>query len=134
MLRKPGPGEMAGLLGLTTKNVSTDRLGAARRLASEVGATVVLKGARTVTADPAGTCFINPTGNAGMATGGSGDVLSGVCGALLAQGVALPQSAYAAVYAHGLAGDLRASATGQLGLVASDIVQGLSEVWTRWKL
>ncbi|MBX7116002.1 MAG: NAD(P)H-hydrate dehydratase [Myxococcaceae bacterium] len=133
VLLTPHPGEMARLLGVTTQDIAADRLGVARRLASQIGATIVLKGARTVTADPVGTCFINPTGNAGMATGGCGDVLSGICGAFLAQGVTLPLGAYAAVYAHGLAGDLRVTATGQLGLLASDILQGLNEVWVRWK-
>lgn len=129
----PHPGEMARLLGITTADVGADRLGAARKLALDVSATVVLKGARTITADASGGCYLNPTGNAGMATGGSGDVLSGLCGALMAQGLSGPDAAMTAVYAHGLAGDLAVAETGQLGLVASDLVRGLTQVWARWK-
>jgi|CXWL01.1.fsa_nt_gi NAD(P)H-hydrate epimerase len=129
----PHPGEMARLLGLTPAAVGADRLGVARRLAVAVAGTVVLKGARTITADHKGTCFINPTGNPGMATGGSGDVLAGVCGAFLAQGLSPADAALAAVYAHGLAGDLCVNEVGQLGLVASDLLQGLTQVWARWK-
>jgi NAD(P)H-hydrate epimerase len=133
LILTPHPGEMARLLGKTTAEIQSDRLGAARALASGAGAVAVLKGARTVIALPDGTAFVNPTGNPGMATAGSGDVLSGICGALLAQGLKPPDAAVAAVYAHGLAGDLIARRTGLMGLNASDLLQGLQEVWVRWQ-
>jgi len=76
--------------------------------------------------------FINPTGNPGMATGGTGDVLAGVCGALLAQGLSPEDAAVTGVYAHGLAGDLMARRRGLMGLVATDLLEGLGEVWVRW--
>lgn len=128
----PHPGEMARLLGVGTKEVQRDRVGAARKLAAERRCVVVLKGAGTVIAAPDGTVYVNPTGNPGMATGGSGDVLAGLCGALLAQGLSPVDAAIVAVYAHGLAGDLMARRRGQLGLIASDLVDGLGEVWAKW--
>jgi ADP-dependent NAD(P)H-hydrate dehydratase / NAD(P)H-hydrate epimerase len=94
--------------------------------------TLVLKGTRTLTVSAEGDLFINPTGNPGMATGGTGDVLSGICGAFLAQGFPVPDAVWAAVYIHGLAGDLAARRSGKVGLVAGDLIQGLCDVWTRW--
>ncbi len=93
---------------------------------------MVLKGARTLIAREDGTVFVNPTGNPGMATGGTGDVLSGVCGALLGQGLSPEDAALTGVYAHGLAGDLAAARSGRLGLIAGDLLHGLGEVWVRW--
>jgi NAD(P)H-hydrate epimerase len=132
LLLTPHPGEMARLLGLSTSDVQRDRLGMARRLAQEFQVVVALKGARTAIAREDGTVFINPTGNPGMATGGTGDVLSGLCGALFAQGLSSEDSAVTGCFAHGLAGDLAAERRGQLGLVASDLLDGLGEVWVRW--
>jgi ADP-dependent NAD(P)H-hydrate dehydratase / NAD(P)H-hydrate epimerase len=126
----PHPAEMARLLGCTTKEVVADRVAAASRFAAASGAVTVLKGARTVVASPggaSGTVFVNPTGNAGMATGGSGDVLTGVVAALLAQrpnGGTL-DAVVAAVYLHGLAGDLAVRETGTRSLVATDIAARL---------
>ncbi|HYI01375.1 NAD(P)H-hydrate dehydratase, partial [Hyalangium sp.] len=128
----PHPGEMARLTGRSTKEVQAHRLGVARDFAMQHGVTLVLKGARTIIACADGEVFVNPTGNAGMATGGAGDVLSGICGAFLAQGIRVPDAAWAAVYAHGLAGDLAAARRGKLGLIAGDIVEGLGDVWMRW--
>ncbi|NTX02022.1 NAD(P)H-hydrate dehydratase [Myxococcus sp. CA040A] len=129
----PHPGEMARLTGKSTREVQSHRMEVVSRLASGLGVTVVLKGDRTLTAHSDGRVFINTTGNPGMATGGSGDVLSGVCGALLAQAISLPDAIWTAVYAHGLAGDLAAARRGQLGLVAGDLIeQGLCELWVRW--
>ncbi|MDQ3265121.1 MAG: NAD(P)H-hydrate dehydratase [Myxococcota bacterium] len=128
----PHPGEMARLLGRSTQEIQTDRLGAARALSVGQGVVTVLKGARTVIAAPDGTAWINPTGNPGMASAGMGDALSGMIGALLAQGLAPLDAALAATYAHGLAGDLAARRTGQLGLIASELIASLGEVWTRW--
>jgi NAD(P)H-hydrate epimerase len=129
----PHPGEMATLLGTTTAKVQQDRLGAARTLATARRVTVVLKGARTLIAHPDGTVSVNPTGNPGMATGGAGDVLSGLLGALLAQGLSAKDAAQVGVFAHGLAGDLVRERVGALGLMATDLLAGLCEVWTRWK-
>src|SRR5262249_19088618 len=97
----PHPGEMARLLRSDTGTVQDDRLGVAGRLAAAENAIVVLKGARTVIAAPDGRVAICPTGNPGMASGGMGDVLSGVVGALLAQGLAPFDAACLAVFAHG---------------------------------
>lgn len=128
----PHPGEMARLTGRLTKEVQAHRVDLARKLATDHGVTVVLKGARSLIATPKGELFVNPTGNPGMATGGSGDVLSGICGAFLAQGLEVPEAIWAAVYAHGLAGDLAALKRGKVGLIAGDIIKGLCDVWVRW--
>jgi ADP-dependent NAD(P)H-hydrate dehydratase / NAD(P)H-hydrate epimerase len=128
----PHPGEMARLTGLSTKEVQRRRREVARDFARRHGVTVVLKGARTLIAHPDGTLYVNPTGNPGMATGGTGDVLCGVTGALLAQGLAPPEAAWVAAYAHGLAGDVMVASRGRMGLVATDLAQGLCTVWTRW--
>ncbi|MBU8896995.1 NAD(P)H-hydrate dehydratase [Corallococcus sp. M34] len=128
----PHPGEMSRLLKQSTREVQEHRLDVAHRLAASSGATVVLKGSRTLIAEPGGRVFMNPTGNPGMSTGGSGDVLSGVCGALLGQGLPVSSGVCTAVYAHGLAGDLVAARRGQLGLIATDLLKGLCEVWVRW--
>lgn len=111
----PHPGEMARLSGRSTKEIQERRLELVRFVAGQLGVTVVLKGDRTLTGHEDDSVFINTTGNPGMATGGSGDVLAGVCGALLAQGIPLPKAAWAAVYAHGLAGDLVAARRGSWG-------------------
>ncbi|HYO54059.1 NAD(P)H-hydrate dehydratase [Archangium sp.] len=128
----PHPGEMARLTSRSTKEVQAHRLDVARELAMEHGVTVVLKGTRTLTVSADGEIYINPTGNPGMATAGSGDVLSGVCGAFLGQGLRVPDAIWAAVYVHGLAGDLAAERRGKVGLIATDIIQGLCDVWRRW--
>jgi NAD(P)H-hydrate epimerase len=128
----PHPGEMARLTGRPTKEIQAHRLDVARQFAVEHGVTVVLKGARTLTATAEGDLYVNPTGNPGMATAGAGDVLSGVCGAFLGQGIRVPDAVWAAVYAHGLAGDLAAAKRGKVGLIATDIIKGLCDVWTRW--
>ncbi|HEX8704553.1 MAG TPA: NAD(P)H-hydrate dehydratase [Myxococcaceae bacterium] len=128
----PHPGEMSRLIGRSTKEVQAHRLESARNLAIAHEVTVVLKGARTLIASSGGELYVNPTGNPGMATAGSGDVLSGICGAFLAQGLSMPVAIWASVYVHGLAGDLAAEERGQVGLIASDIIKGLCDVWTRW--
>lgn len=133
VLLTPHPGEMARLLHRSTKEVQADRIAAARELARSASAVVALKGARTVVAQADGAVYVNPTGNPGLGTGGTGDVLAGVCGALLAQGLGAVDAAVAGVYVHGLAGDLMARRTGQLGLVASDLLMGLQEVWVSWR-
>lgn len=121
----PHPGEMARLLGTTASEVQERRLAAAGGAADAWQVTVLLKGARTVVAAPDGTVYINPTGNPGMASGGSGDVLTGTVAALLAQGLEPARAAAAGAYLHGLAGDLAAGEKGQRGLVAGDILDTL---------
>ena len=118
----PHPGEMARLLGCTVAQVEQDRPAAARDAAKRYNAWVVLKGAGSLLAAPDGRLWINTTGNPGMATGGTGDVLTGLLGGLLAQSVPLPDAAAAAVYLHGLAGDLAAEQMGETGLIASDLL------------
>ncbi|WP_434379911.1 NAD(P)H-hydrate dehydratase [Melittangium boletus] len=128
----PHPGEMSRLAGVSTKALQKERVKGARDFARTHGVTLVLKGARTLVAHPDGTVDVNPTGNPGMSTGGTGDVLSGLLGALLAQGLPPPEAARTAVFAHGLAGDLMLARRGKLGLIATDVVKGLCQVWTRW--
>jgi NAD(P)H-hydrate epimerase len=132
LLLTPHPGEMSRLLGLTTPEVQKNRVAIARAFAKDHELTLVLKGARTLIAREDGTVFVNPTGNAGMATGGTGDVLAGLCGALLAQGLTPEDAALAGAWVHGLAGDVAAEQRGQMGLIASDLLDGLGEVWRRW--
>jgi NAD(P)H-hydrate epimerase len=122
----PHPGEMARLTGGDPKAVQADRAGIARRFATAHGCTLVLKGARTVIADGDGRVWINPTGNPGMASGGMGDVLSGVVGGLLAQRLAPADAACLGVYVHGAVADT-ASADGEIGLLASDLIGELRQ-------
>jgi NAD(P)H-hydrate epimerase len=121
----PHPGELARLRHTTTAVIQADRLAAAQETARAYNAVVVLKGAHTVIAEPDGTLYINVTGNPGMATAGSGDVLSGMIGTLLGQGHPPSTAARIAVYTHGLAGDLAAMALGERSLLAGDLVEAL---------
>jgi NAD(P)H-hydrate epimerase len=125
----PHPGEMARLAGLPVADIQADRVEVARSFAKKWGLVLVLKGARTVVAGPDGTVFVNPTGNPGMATGGTGDVLAGMIGSLLAQGLGPVEAATAAVFLHGLAGDLGVVQLGAAGLVAGDVVDYLPAAW-----
>jgi hydroxyethylthiazole kinase-like uncharacterized protein yjeF len=122
----PHPGEMSRLTGMNTAAVQEDRVGVARRLADATGAHVVLKGARTVIAAPGGDVAINLTGNPGMASGGMGDVLAGVIGALCAQGLDAMEAATVGAHLHGLAADMATGALGgEIGLIASDVIEML---------
>jgi NAD(P)H-hydrate epimerase len=121
----PHPGEMARLTGKKTSEINADRVGVARTFAVENHCHVVLKGARTVIATPDGRAFINPTGNPGMASGGMGDVLAGILTALLGQGLNAEDAMKLGVYLHGLVGDQTAADKGEIGLIASDIIDGL---------
>ena len=121
----PHPGEMARLAGATVADIQRDRVGAAHEFATAHGVHVVLKGARTVVAAPDGAVRINTTGNPGMATGGSGDVLTGVAAAWLAQVDDAGAAVALAVHLHGLAGDLAAGEVGEAGLIARDIAHHL---------
>lgn len=130
----PHPGEMARWLGIKSEAVQHDRVGCAQRVARERRCTVVLKGHGTVIALPPpkagpppaeGETIINSTGNPGMATAGSGDVLTGILVGLLAQGMPAREAVCAGVYLHGLAGDLAAERQGRAALIASDIIESL---------
>ncbi len=124
----PHPGEMARLLGSSsTQTINEDRIGVARSFAQQYRVILVLKGARTVVAEPSGHVAICPTGNPGMASAGMGDVLTGVIAGLLAQGLEGWKAATSGVYIHGLAGDLAARSRGQQGLLARDVLQSLPE-------
>lgn len=121
----PHPGELARLLGTETGEVVADRLGAVRRAARTTGAVVVLKGHLTLVATPDGAAWVNTTGNPGMASGGTGDVLTGMAGSLLAQGYEPLEAALLAVHLHGLAGDLAAAERGEASLAAGDLIDTL---------
>ena len=127
MVLTPHPGEMATLLGITTKEVQADRLNLARRFATEHGLTLVLKGRRTLVAHPDGTVAVNTTGNPAMAKGGSGDILSGIVAAALAQKPDdVAGAVNAAVYLHGLAADFAAQEQDEHTVLATDTVAHLS--------
>lgn len=117
----PHPGEMARLCGVGTKQVQSDRVGVSTRFSEKYGCYVVLKGARTVVSTPGGEVFINPTGNSAMATAGTGDVLTGIIGGLVAQGYDSLQSCLLGVFLHGHAADLLLEETGAAGFTASEI-------------
>jgi NAD(P)H-hydrate epimerase len=128
----PHPGEMARLTGRTVAEILSNRVDAARQFASEHSVIIVLKGSRTITAAPDGQVYINPTGNAGMATGGTGDVLTGMVAGIVAQKLDDPLGAtIAAVYLHGLAGDIAAARLGVRAMIASDIIDLLGEAFIR---
>ncbi len=122
----PHPGEMARLAGLSTAEVQGDRIGLARRFAREYGVTLVLKGWRTLVAHPSGTVAVNTTGNPGMAKGGSGDMLTGIVAALVAQyPEQLEEAVEAAVYLHGLAADLAVREGDEHTLLVTDVLRTL---------
>lgn len=121
----PHPGEMARLLGVTIEAVQADRIELTRAFARAHGAAIALKGAHTVIAGPDGHVAINPTGNPGMAKGGSGDVLTGIVGALLAREIGPAAALQAGCYVHGLAADVAVRERGEYGMLASDIIEGV---------
>ncbi len=123
----PHPGEMARLVGTSIEEVQANRLEVARTFASTHHVYVVLKGHRTLIATPDGTVFINPTGNPGMATGGTGDVLAGMIGATLAQLLDAEVACKLAVYVHGMAGDLAQADEGEVSMVAGDVAAHISD-------
>ena len=122
----PHPGEMARLLSASSaRQVNEDRIGVSRQFAKEHGVILVLKGARTLIAEPQGHVAICPTGNPGMASAGMGDVLTGMITGLLAQGLSAWDAARAGVFLHGLAGDLAAATIGEPGLIAGDVITAI---------
>jgi len=124
----PHPREMSRLTGLTVEDIQHNRLGVARQYATAWGITVVLKGNKTVVASPSGEVYINSSGNPGMATAGSGDVLSGIIAGLIAQGLRPQQAAVAGVFIHGCSGDKAMEITGQRGMVAGDLIEHLPNI------
>ncbi len=124
----PHPKEFARLTGDSLEAIQADREGHATRFASKYGLIVVLKGASTVVADGR-RVYVNKTGNPGMATGGSGDVLGGVIAAIIGQGLDPFEAAVLGVYAHGLAGDIAKDQNGEVGMIAGDIVDSLADAF-----
>jgi ADP-dependent NAD(P)H-hydrate dehydratase / NAD(P)H-hydrate epimerase len=128
----PHPGEMARLAGSTVAAVQRDRINVARTFAREHELIVVLKGHRTLIAQPDGTVWVNTTGNPGMATGGTGDILTGMVAGLIAQNPEhRVEAVIAAVHLHGLAGDVARESMGEQSLVATDLVKALPEAFRR---
>lgn len=130
----PHPGEMARLMLKSIAEVQGDRIKCAREFSDKFGTITVLKGHNTVIARPGGRAddvSINPTGNAGMATAGSGDVLAGIIGSFLAQGLKPWDAAVLGTYIHGMAGDLAAKELSMHGMMASDIIEYLPEAFRK---
>jgi ADP-dependent NAD(P)H-hydrate dehydratase / NAD(P)H-hydrate epimerase len=135
LLITPHPGEMARLLGSTVAAVQRDRINVARKFASDHQVIVVLKGHRTLIADPSGEIWVNTTGNPGMATGGTGDILTGMVAGLVAQNPKrILEAVIAAVHLHGLAGDVAREQMGEHSLIATDLVRALPEAFRRVQL
>jgi ADP-dependent NAD(P)H-hydrate dehydratase / NAD(P)H-hydrate epimerase len=130
----PHPGEMARLTGSTIPAIQHDRLSVARSFASEHQVIVVLKGHRTLIAQPDGTVWVNTTGNPGMATGGTGDILTGMVAGLIAQNPdRIADAVIAAVHLHGLAGDVARESMGEHSMVATDLLGALPEAFRRMR-
>lgn len=124
----PHPGEMANLLGIPIHEVQQNRLHIVQKVAKKHDIYVVLKGARTIISDPKGNIYINLTGNPGMATAGTGDVLTGMIASLIAQGFEIIEAVKVAVYLHGVTGDMVAEKKGQMSLIAGDLLEDLPKV------
>jgi hydroxyethylthiazole kinase-like uncharacterized protein yjeF len=128
----PHPGEMARLVTSTVAAVQRDRINVARTFAREHELIVVLKGHRTLIAQPDGTVWVNTTGNPGMATGGTGDILTGMVAGMIAQNLEhIVEAVIAAVHLHGLAGDVASESMGEYSLVATDLIKALPEAFHR---
>ncbi len=127
----PHPGEMSRLCNLTTKEIQQKRIEIAKNLAEEYDVCVVLKGNKTVVSAKGRTSFVNPTGNSGMATAGTGDVLAGVIAGFAAQGLKSFDSAKLGVYIHGAAGDIAKESKGTFGMIASDVAKSIPEAILR---
>ncbi|MEL7062034.1 MAG: NAD(P)H-hydrate dehydratase, partial [Acidobacteriota bacterium] len=125
----PHPGEMGRLLGRSTAEVQGDRLATVRAAVDATRAVVILKGRRSLVSAPDGGVWIDPTGNSGLATGGTGDVLTGLVAGLLAQGVPALDAARLGASVHGTAGDLAAERIGRRALAAGDVVDSLGAAW-----
>jgi len=119
----PHPGEFSRLVGVTISDVQKNRVEYSREISNKYNIITVLKGSETVITNPEGDVYINTTGNPGMATAGSGDVLTGVIASFLGQGIKAYESAILGVYCHGLAGDLAKADKGEYGMIARDILE-----------
>lgn len=128
----PHPGEMSRLTGTSTAEIQADRMNAAADFAKKYNLVLALKGYRTVVSLPDGRLFLNTSGGPHMASGGMGDVLTGMIGGLAAQGLSPADAARLAVYVHGLAGDMTAAAKGPVGILASDLLAFLPTLWSRF--
>jgi NAD(P)H-hydrate epimerase len=131
LILTPHPGEMAKLIGSTPREVQEDRIGISRNFSQSRHVHLVLKGHRTLIATPKGEIFINPSGNPGMASGGTGDVLTGMIGGLICQGFDILPSLQMSVYLHGLAGDEIALEKGEKSLIATDLIQKIPALLER---
>jgi len=129
MVLTPHPGEFARLTGLKPGDINADRVGVSRRFATEHKVVLVLKGASTVVAAPDGRVFVNPTGNSGLAKGGTGDVLTGLITGLMAQGMSPLDAACAGVFLHGLAADIAAQSLTEYSLAAGDLPDFLAQAF-----
>jgi NAD(P)H-hydrate epimerase len=129
----PHPGEMARLVGKKNKEIQENRINISRDFSRKFGVYLVLKGARTVISTPAGKVFINPTGNPGMATGGMGDVLTGIIGGLLAQGYNAENSCKIGVFVHGLAGDIACEEISDSGFLATELADNIPKAMNNIK-
>jgi NAD(P)H-hydrate epimerase len=127
----PHPGEMSRLIDKPIDQIQDNRTEVAKRFASDYNVTVVLKGHRTIVAKNNKEYYINKTGNPGMATAGSGDVLAGMIASFLGQKIGIYGSCKLGVYLHGLSGDIAASKKGQISLIASDILENISEAFNK---
>jgi NAD(P)H-hydrate epimerase len=123
LILTPHPGEMARLVRLTVKEVLEDRIGLSINFSQSNHVHLILKGHPTLITTPKGEVFINPTGNPGMASGGTGDVLTGMIGGLVCQGFDILPSLQMAVYLHGVAGDEGAQEMGEKSLIATDMIE-----------
>lgn len=127
----PHPGEMSRLTGIAVEDIQTNREQIAKDFSKKWNSTIVLKGNKTVVADPLGEVYINETGNPGMASAGMGDVLTGIIASFIGQDFPIFESICTAVYIHGLAGDLAAKEIGEYGIVASDLILKIPEAIQR---
>jgi NAD(P)H-hydrate epimerase len=132
LILTPHPGEMSRLTGLSVKEIQGDRIGTAKKFASEHALWLVLKGYRTVVVEPGGEVWINTTGNPGMATGGTGDILTGIIAGLIAQHPQdISTAVIAAVYLHGLAADIARDEMGEISMTATDLLLALPVAFQR---
>jgi ADP-dependent NAD(P)H-hydrate dehydratase / NAD(P)H-hydrate epimerase len=125
LILTPHPGEMARLMDSTVGSVQKDRITCARKFAEKFNVHIILKGAKTIIAHPEGNIFINPTGNPGMASGGMGDVLTGIIAGLVAQGYSPESATHAGVYLHGAAADALAEKIGPFGYLATEVMNAI---------
>ena len=125
LILTPHPGEMARLMDSTAGSVQKDRITCARKFAEKFNVHIILKGAKTIIAHPEGNIFINPTGNPGMASGGMGDVLTGIIAGLVAQGFSPESAAHTGVYLHGAAADMLAETIGPFGYLSSEVMNAI---------